>query len=65
MEDKTLSELNLCALEVQEANVLTGGNLIEFSTSLFKKITPVAFTVWVIDNWDQVKAGFSDGWNVK
>ena len=65
MENKTLRDLNLCVLEVQEANVITGGNLIEFSGSILKKITPAAFTIWVIENWEDVKKGFSDGWNVR
>jgi len=65
MENKTLKDLNLCVLGVEDANTITGGNLIEFSTSLLKKFTPAAFTIWVIDNWEDVKAGISDGWNVK
>jgi hypothetical protein len=65
MEDKTLKDLDLCVLEVQDANAIMGGNLIDLSTSILKKITPAAFTVWVIDNWDEVKKGFSDGWNVR
>lgn len=65
MEDKTLKDLNLYVLEGQDANVITGGNLIEFSGSILKKITPAAFTIWVIENWEDAKKGFSDGWNVK
>ena len=65
MEDKTLKDLNLCVLEVQDANIIMGGNLIDFSTSMLKKITPAAFTIWVVENWDEVKKGFSDGWNVR
>ena len=65
MEDKTLKDLDLCGLEVQDANVIMGGNLIDFSTSMLKKITPAAFTIWVVENWDEVKKGFSDGWNVR
>jgi len=65
MEDRTLKDLDLCVLEVQDANIIMGGNLIDLSTSILKKITPAAFTVWVIDNWDEVKKGFSDGWNVR
>ncbi len=65
MENKTLKDLNLCVLETEDANAITGGSLIEFSTSLIKKVTPVGFALWVIDNWDEVKVGFSDGWNVR
>jgi|RhiMethySRZTD1v2_1073278.scaffolds.fasta_scaffold236458_3 hypothetical protein len=65
MEDKTLKDLDLCVLEVQDANIIMGGNLIDFSTSMLKKITPAAFTIWVVENWDEVKKGFSDGWNVR
>jgi len=65
MEDKTLKDLDLCVLEVQDANIIMGGNLIDFSTSMLKKITPAAFTIWVVENWDEVKQGFSDGWNVR
>ena len=65
MEDKTLKDLDLCLLEVQDANIIMGGNLIDFSTSMLKKITPAAFTIWVVENWDEVKKGFSDGWNVR
>jgi len=61
MEDKTLKDLDLCVLEVQDANIIMGGNLIDFSTSMLKKITPAAFTIWVVENWDEVKQGFSDG----
>jgi len=65
MEDKTLKDMNLYVLEVQDANVIIGGNLIDLSTSMLKKITPAAFTIWVVENWDEVKKGFSDGWNVR
>jgi hypothetical protein len=65
MEDKTLKDLDLCVLGVQDVNVIMGGNLIDLSTSILKKITPAAFTIWVIENWDEAKKGFSDGWNVR
>ena len=65
MEDKILKDLDLVVLEVQDANGILGGNLIDLSTSILKKITPAAFAYWVVDNWDEVKKGFSDGWNVR
>ena len=65
MENKILNELDLCVLEDKEATLIAGGSLIDFSTSLLKKITPAAFAIWVIDNWEDVKTGFSDGWNVR
>lgn len=65
MEDKTLKNLNLHIMETHDANIISGGSLIEFATSVFKKVTPVAFGIFVIENWEEVKQGISDGWNVK
>jgi len=64
MEDKTLKEMSLCILSVQDACNIDGGALIDFATAL-KKLTPAALAIWVIDNWEDVKQGISDGWNVK
>ena len=65
MEDKTLKDMNLHIMEAQDANIISGGTLIEFSTSLLKKGTRVGFAIFVIENWEDVKTGFSDGWNVR
>jgi hypothetical protein len=65
MEDKILNDLDLHIMEAKDTNVISGGTLIEFSTSLLKKVTPVGFAIFVIDNWEDVKTGFSDGWNVR
>lgn len=65
MENKTLKDLNLRVLEVEDANVITGGGLLDLTTSVLKKVTPVGFAYWVMENWDDVKKGFSDGWNAK
>ncbi len=64
MEDKTLKDMSLCMLSAQDACNIDGGGLIDFVTAL-KKLTPAAFGIWVIDNWEDVKKGVSDGWNVK
>ena len=65
MNDKALKDLNLHVMEAQDVNMTSGGTLIEFSTSLLKKVTPVGFAIFVIDNWEDVKKGLSDGWNAR
>jgi hypothetical protein len=65
MDNKTLKDMSLCVLDVEDMCNTHGGSLIDFATTTIKKLTPAAFTIWVIDNWDEVKKGFSDGWNVK
>lgn len=65
MEDKTLNDLNLHSLEGHDATLISGGSVIEFTAGILKKLTPAAFALWVVDNWDDVKKGISDGWNVK
>jgi len=64
MEDKTLRDMSLCVLDVQDVCNIDGGSLIEFGGTL-KKLTPAAFAIWVVENWEEVKTGFSDGWNVR
>ena len=64
MEDKTLRGMSLRVLDVQDVCNIDGGSLIEFG-SVLKKLTPAAFAIWVVDNWEEVKTGFSDGWNVR
>lgn len=65
MEDKILLDASLRELDVQDVCNTHGGNLLlDFATSL-KKLTPAAFAIWTIDNWEDVKKGFSDGWNVR
>jgi len=65
MEDKILNNMSVKALGVEDVCNTHGGSLIDFATNSLKKLTPAAFTIWVIDNWEEVKKGFSDGWNVK
>jgi hypothetical protein len=64
MEDKTLRGMSLSVLDVQDVCKIDGGSLIEFG-GVLKKLTPAAFAIWVVDNWEDVKTGFSDGWNVR
>jgi len=64
MEDKILRDMSLSALDVQDVCNIDGGSLIEFG-GVLKQLTPAAFAIWVVDNWEEVKAGFSDGWNVR
>jgi hypothetical protein len=64
MEDKTLRDMSLSVLDVQDACNIDGGSLIEFG-GVLKKLTPAAFAIWVVENWEEVKTGFSDGWNVR
>jgi hypothetical protein len=65
MENKTLKDMSLSVLDAADVCNTHGGSLIDFATTSIKKLTPAAFTFWVIENWDEVKKGFSDGWNVK
>ena len=65
MENKILTNMSLSALNVQEVSNTSGGGFIDALTPVIKKVTPAAFTLWVIDNWEDVKKGFSDGWNVR
>lgn len=65
MEDKTLNDLGLHELEGKETNVISGGDWIEFTGGVLKKLTPAAFAIWVVENWDEVKQGVSDGWYVR
>lgn len=64
MEDKTLRDMSLGVLDLRDMCATSGGSLIEFG-GVLKKLTPAAFSIWVIENWEEVKKGFSDGWNVK
>lgn len=64
MEDKSLMNIGLTALDVQDRCDTRGGALIDYLPVL-KKLTPAAFAIWTIENWEEVKKGFSDGWNVK
>jgi hypothetical protein len=64
MEDKILKDMSLEVLDVQDVCGTHGGSLLDFAPVL-KKLTPAAFAIWVIDNWEDVKTGFSDGWNVR
>ena len=65
MEDKTLRDMSLSVLDVEVVCNTHGGSLIDFATASIKKLTPAAFTIWVVENWEEVKTGFSDGWNVR
>lgn len=56
--------IGLTALDVQDVCDTHGGALIDYLPVL-KKLTPAAFAIWTIENWEEVKKGFSDGWNVK
>lgn len=64
MEDKTLMAMNLTALDTETACITNGGSVFDIIPKLIKKLTPAAFALWVIDNWEDVKSGASDGWNV-
>ena len=64
MENKILKDMGVSALNVHDACATNGGLLLEWA-GLLKKLTPAAFGIWVVDNWEDVKQGFSDGWNVK
>ena len=63
MKDMNLETMNLQALDIQESCQLNGG-LFKIP-SLIKKLTPAAFAVWAIDNWEELKKGFYDGLNVQ
>jgi hypothetical protein len=64
MEDKILKDMSLRSLDVQDVCNTYGGALIDFLPVL-KKLTPAAFAIWTVENWEEVKKGFSDGWNVR
>jgi len=60
----TLKGMNLKTLDVQETYTINGGGLLDLPP-LLKKLTPAAIAVYIIENWEEVKAGLSDGWNLK
>jgi len=60
----TLKGMNLKTLDVQDMYTINGGGLFDVPTWL-KKLTPAAVAVYIIDNWEDIKKGISDGWNVK
>lgn len=60
-----LESLNLQALNLQEVSETSGGAIRIPIPSIIKKLTPAAFAVWVIDNWEDVKKGLVDGWNLE
>ncbi|HMG88936.1 MAG TPA: hypothetical protein VK589_02715 [Chryseolinea sp.] len=64
MEDKILKDMSLRELDAQDVCNIDGGELIDFFPIL-KKLTPAAFAIWTVENWEEVKKGFSDGWNVR
>lgn len=65
MKDKTLNEMSIAMLDDRDVYGIDGGSLIDYAITGLKKLTPAAFAVWTIENWEDVKKGFSDGWNVR
>lgn len=62
MENMNLKSMNVHALDSQDACQISGGMKIP---SIIRNLTPAAFALWVIDNWEDVKKGISDGWYVR
>jgi len=63
MESMNLERMNLRVLDIQETCQLNGGAFR--IPSIVKKLTPAAVALWVIDNWEDLKKGIYDGWNVE
>ncbi len=61
----TLKGMNLKTLDVHEMYAINGGGLFDVVPTWLKKLTPAAAAVYIIDHWEEVKAGLSDGWNLK
>lgn len=60
--------LNLELPGVRELNKdllegVNGGGFGIALRTLGRKVTPIAVSLWVMDNWDSIKSGFADGWN--
>ena len=65
MKNKIIKNMGVSALDVQEVSNTYGGGIIEAFTPVLKKLTPAAIAYYVMENWEDVKKGFSDGWNVR
>jgi hypothetical protein len=65
MENMIMKSMSLTALDVQEVSNTHGGGLIDAFAPVLKKLTPAAIAYYVMENWEDVKKGFSDGWNVR
>jgi hypothetical protein len=61
----TLVNMNLAELEVHDSYTINGGLGLLDVTTWLRKLTPAAAAVYIIDNWEDVKKGISDGWNVE
>ena len=55
--------MGLQILDIQDVCEINGGAWR--IPSFIKKLSPAAFAVWVIENWEEVKKGLVDGWNVE
>ena len=62
MKNMNLETMDLRALEIQDACEISGGAWRV--PSIVKKLTPAALALWVIDNWEDLKTGIYNGWNV-
>jgi hypothetical protein len=64
MKNMNLETMNLQALDIQDACEIDGGAWRVPIPSIVKKLTPAALALWVIDNWEDLKKGIYNGWNV-
>lgn len=65
MESMSLKSMNVQALDIRDACEIDGGEWWAPIPSIVKKLTPAAVAYWVIENWEDVKLGITDGWNVR
>ncbi len=60
MKTMELNKLGLLPLTTLELTETDGGGWLK---KLLKRVTPWAIGYEIIQNWDEVKAGFVAGWN--
>ena len=58
-----LKMLGVQELGREELREVDGGSIPGVLKALGRRLAPVAVVMWVVENWDDVKAGAVDGWN--
>lgn len=60
MKQMELKEWGLSTLDSAEMAGIDGGS---WFSKIVKGITGIWLMEKIVDNWDEIKQGFSDGWN--
>lgn len=63
-QEMELTQFGVSELSPAGLSGIHGGSLLpNWLSAVAKKFTPVAIGAYIIDNWADVKKGFSEGWN--